>query len=62
LSLLVALLLVVQLAAPADANPRFAAVVVDAKSGKVVFSRNADATRYPASLTKIMTLYLCSRT
>jgi D-alanyl-D-alanine carboxypeptidase len=58
LSLLVALLLAVQLAAPADANPRFAAVVVDAKSGKVVFSRNPDATRYPASLTKIMTLYL----
>jgi D-alanyl-D-alanine carboxypeptidase len=58
LSLLVALLMAVQVAAPAAANPRFAAVVVDARSGKVVFARNADETRYPASLTKIMTLYL----
>jgi D-alanyl-D-alanine carboxypeptidase len=58
LSLLAAALLMVQLTAPAHANPRFAAVVVDAKSGKVVFARNADATRYPASLCKIMTLYL----
>jgi D-alanyl-D-alanine carboxypeptidase len=58
LSLVVALLLAVQVAAPAQANPRFAAVVVDAKSGKVVFSRYADEKRYPASLTKIMTLYL----
>jgi D-alanyl-D-alanine carboxypeptidase len=54
----VAVLLAVQVTAPAAANPRFAAVVVDAKSGKVVFSRNADEKRYPASLTKIMTLYL----
>ncbi len=58
LSVVAAVLLVVQLTAPAQANPRFAAVVVDAKSGKVVFARNADATRYPASLSKIMTLYL----
>ncbi len=40
----------------ADAN--YAAFVVDAKTGKVLFSRNADARRYPASLTKMMTLYL----
>lgn len=39
-------------------NPRYAAYVVDAKTGKVLFSRNADARRYPASLTKMMTLYL----
>jgi D-alanyl-D-alanine carboxypeptidase len=58
LSLAVALMLAFQAAAPAAANPRFAAVVVDAKSGKVVFDRNADEKRYPASLTKIMTLYL----
>lgn len=56
--LLLALLLAVQLAAPAAANPRFAAVAVDAKSGKVVFARNPDEARFPASLTKIMTLYL----
>ena len=57
-SVLVALVLAVHFAAPAAANPRFAAVVVDAKSGKVVFARNADEPRFPASLTKIMTLYL----
>ena len=31
---------------------------MDGHTGKVVFSRNADSSRYPASLTKIMTLYL----
>ena len=39
-------------------NPKFAAYVVDAKTGKVLFSRNAHARRYPASLTKMMTFYL----
>jgi D-alanyl-D-alanine carboxypeptidase len=35
-----------------------AAIVVDSKSGKVLYSDNPDARRYPASLTKMMTLYL----
>jgi D-alanyl-D-alanine carboxypeptidase len=35
-----------------------AAIVVDAKSGKVLYSSNADAKRHPASLTKMMTLYM----
>ena len=39
-------------------NPPYAGIVVDAKSGTVLTARNADAKRYPASLTKIMTLYL----
>ncbi|EFL90167.1 D-alanyl-D-alanine carboxypeptidase [Ahrensia sp. R2A130] len=39
-------------------NPRYAAYVIDAKTGKVIFSRNGNARRYPASLTKMMTLYL----
>ena len=42
----------------ARAKSRYAAMAVDAHSGKVLFSRNADAQRYPASLTKIMTLYM----
>lgn len=42
----------------ASANPRYAAVVIDAKTGKVLFERNADARRYPASLTKMMTVYM----
>lgn len=37
---------------------KFAAIVVDASSGEVFYSRQAAAVRYPASLTKVMTLYL----
>ena len=36
----------------------FAAIVVDAKTGKVLDDENPDALRHPASLTKIMTLYM----
>ncbi len=42
----------------AAANSRYAAYVIDANTGQVLFSRNADARRYPASLTKMMTIYL----
>jgi D-alanyl-D-alanine carboxypeptidase len=45
-------------ATPVAAEGRDAALVLDANSGKVLFSRAADALRYPASLTKMMTLYL----
>jgi D-alanyl-D-alanine carboxypeptidase len=34
------------------------AIVVDAKTGKVLYGANVDAQRHPASLTKMMTLYL----
>ena len=40
------------------ATPKTAALVIDAYSGEVLYSRNADEYRYPASLTKVMTLYL----
>jgi D-alanyl-D-alanine carboxypeptidase len=49
---------------PADAtrsirsDPRYAAFVIDINSNTVLYSRSADRPRYPASLTKIMTLYL----
>lgn len=36
----------------------FAAIVVDAKTGKILDEESPDALRHPASLTKIMTLYL----
>jgi D-alanyl-D-alanine carboxypeptidase len=39
-------------------NPPYAALVVDANSGRVLHEASADALRHPASLTKIMTLYL----
>lgn len=42
----------------AQANPKYAGVVIDAKTGKVLYSENADSLRYPASLTKMMTLYM----
>ena len=38
--------------------PPFATIVVDGNSGEVLQASNADALRHPASLTKIMTLYL----
>lgn len=44
--------------ANANANKKYAAIVVDANNGKVLHSENALARRYPASLTKMMTLYL----
>src|SRR6185295_13922530 len=42
-------------AAPAS---NFASIVIDANSGKELQASNADSLRHPASLTKIMTLYL----
>ena len=38
--------------------PPYAAIVVDANSGNTLHAANADALRRPASLTKIMTLYM----
>ena len=39
-------------------NPPFAAMVVDAKTGRTLHAQNEDALRHPASVTKVMTLYL----
>src|SRR3954464_7279705 len=39
-------------------SPPYADIVVDANSGDVLHATNADSLRHPASLTKIMTLYL----
>ena len=41
-----------------DSQPKYAAVVVDAKTGEVLYAKRADSPRYPASITKVMTLYL----
>ena len=38
--------------------PPYAAIVLDANSGNVLHAAKADELRHPASLTKIMTLYL----
>lgn len=55
---MLALALLSGLAGVAEANPRYAGFVMDARTGKVLYAENADAPRYPASLTKMMTLYL----
>lgn len=39
-------------------SPPFASIVVDANTGAVLEAKNPDSLRHPASLTKIMTLYL----
>jgi D-alanyl-D-alanine carboxypeptidase len=37
---------------------KYAAIVIDADTKEVLHDRNADEPRYPASLTKVMTLYM----
>jgi D-alanyl-D-alanine carboxypeptidase len=39
-------------------NPAFSSIIVDGNSGATLSASNPDAPRHPASLTKIMTLYL----
>ncbi|QWG16518.1 SPOR domain-containing protein [Bradyrhizobium sediminis] len=39
-------------------SPAFASIIVDANSGATLTANNPDASRHPASLTKIMTLYM----
>jgi len=41
-----------------DYSPPFASIVVDGNSGAVLQAASSDALRHPASLTKVMTLYL----
>lgn len=50
-------LLLAFLAGMAKAAP-YAEMVIDARTGEVLRSRNADTRLYPASLTKMMTLYI----
>jgi D-alanyl-D-alanine carboxypeptidase len=46
------------LAAPASAQDRYSAIVMDARSNEVLLEDQADEARFPASLTKMMTLYM----
>ncbi|WP_426615570.1 serine hydrolase [Bradyrhizobium sp. McL0616] len=41
-----------------SSSPQFASIIVDGNSGSVLQSTSPDGLRHPASLTKIMTLYL----
>jgi D-alanyl-D-alanine carboxypeptidase len=47
-----------RVAAAEPYNPPYASIIVDANSGAVMEEANADSPRHPASLTKVMTLYL----
>jgi len=61
LTMMTALLAVVFLLASApvaQANSKYAAIVLDMDTGKVLHSSRADKKLYPASLTKMMTLYM----
>ncbi|MEA1831485.1 SPOR domain-containing protein [Methylobacterium durans] len=68
---LVAAAVLTALASPAEArrrhhharagggyNPPYAAMVVDVKTGKTLHAVNEDSLRHPASITKVMTLYM----
>ena len=45
-------------AQPAQARPQFSAVAIDARNGQILFHDSEDGLRHPASLTKMMTLYV----
>ena len=54
-------LIILALAMPATdaaANSKYSSIVVDADNGQVLRQRSADKRLYPASLTKMMTLYM----
>ncbi len=42
----------------AEAKPQFSALTVDARTGAILYQNDADGLRHPASLTKMMTLYV----
>lgn len=59
--LVLATFLPTALATEAEAGrvPRaYAGIVIDAKTGKTLYAQAADSLRYPASVTKVMTLYI----
>ncbi|NDU99761.1 D-alanyl-D-alanine carboxypeptidase family protein [Pseudoroseicyclus tamaricis] len=59
LGLLILFMLFAALLAPSAARSApYAALVMDARTGEVLFEQNADTRLHPASLTKMMTLYI----
>lgn len=61
LRVLIFIMLAVMLSIPslaADGPRRYASIVVDADTLEIIHARQIDDLRYPASLTKVMTLYL----
>ncbi len=61
--LLIGFLSSLAVAVPAAASslytvPKYAAILLNASTGEVMYARQADAPRYPASITKVLTLYI----
>lgn len=54
----IALLLMLMLFGIRAASAATSSIMVNAENGKVMYESNADQLRYPASLTKLMTLYI----
>ncbi len=48
----------IQALVPPGPPTKYSALVIDGSSGKILHQQDATAQRYPASLTKMMTLYL----
>ena len=53
-----AVVIALSFASAAYADDRYAAIVLDATTNEVLHADQADAHRFPASLTKMMTLYI----
>jgi len=54
-------ILLTQVCTPAWAqvgSARYSAIIVEARTGKIIMGVNQDELRFPASLTKLMTLYM----
>ncbi len=45
-------------AGAAQAKPQFSSIAIDARTGAILFQNDPDGLRHPASLTKMMTLYV----
>jgi len=56
--LVIAGLAIALLATSPEAQAKYASIVIDADTGEILHEVNADGMNYPASLTKMMTLYL----
>ena len=57
-AILAAFLTVLPPSTASAAASKYSAIVIDAVSGKTLYAQSADAQRHPASLTKMMTLYI----
>lgn len=58
LAMVTALLSLPASAASLYTAPKYAAILIDHDSGEVLYARRADEVRFPASITKVMTLYI----